>query len=173
MRSALSERRLRLPLALVVFSAVTYGGIVFVRNLIEQNTHPCASDPVCQRMLAYQEQRSHDVPTDSLVHLWVRLADASPAEAGPLAKEIGCEMSRLALRYGGIAFDQAQQRAGDSLWKAHPEVSVRARAKFNGVSPEATLSSSADCHLGDSALTPNSPSLEPTPAEVERKYKKR
>jgi hypothetical protein len=148
MRSVPHRRALRTRLAVGAVAIVMLLGIVSIlRRQIDEIRHPFASDSVYQRNLVAQEQLSRGVRTDSLIHLWVRLADASSAEAGPIAKEISCEMVRLVTRYGSVPSEKAQLRAEDSLRKAQPELAARAHANFNNLPPGAAAFSIPACHL--------------------------
>jgi hypothetical protein len=139
----------------------------------QQTKDPFAADTTYQRRLAYQEQMSHAVPTDSLTHLYVRLANASTAEAGPLVKEISCERVRLAVRYGSIPADKAERRWADSLWKAQPELGARARAKFDNAPPGSGAFSMPECHVEGLPGAPDSLDEKPIPTEIEKKYRKK
>jgi hypothetical protein len=164
--------RARLTVGVVaVLGIVILGG--YANRQVAHVRHPFAADTTYQRRLAYQEQLSHAVPTDSLMHLWVRLADASTADAGPLAGEISCEMTRLAMRHGSIPADKADRRATDSLAKAQPEALARARAKFNSVPPGVAAINSTICHTVGWRPAPDSVSLMPMPTEIEKKYRKK
>jgi hypothetical protein len=116
---------------------------------------------------------SHAVPTDSLTHLYLRLVNASTDEAGPLVKEIGCEMFRLAVRYGSIPSDKAEKRWADSLRKAQPELAVRARANFDNAPPGSGASSIPECHVEGLPSAPESLSVKPMPEEIMKKYRKK
>ena len=139
----------------------------------QQTKDPFAADTTYHRRLAYQEQMSHTVPTDSLTHLYLRLANASTAEAGPLAKEISCEMVRLGVRYGIIPADKAETRTADSLWKAQPALAARARAKFDNAPPGSAAFSMPECHVEGLPSAPESLSIKPMPEEIMKKYRKK
>jgi hypothetical protein len=154
-----------------VIAVVTLGPTMSCGS--QQTKDPFAADTTYQRRLAYQEQMSHAVPTDSLTHLYVRLVDASTAEVGPLVKEISCEMFRLAVRYGSIPANKATIRAGESLRKAQPELSARARAKFDNAPPGSGAFSMPECHAQDLPSAPESLDVKPIPTEIEKKYRKK
>src|SRR4030081_1506986 len=99
--------RAHLPTAIGYFMVVT---LATAASCDGQVRDPAASDTTYQRRLAYQEQMSHKVPMDSLNHLYLRLADASPAEAGAIARAIMCEGSRNTIHYGGAMYMLASRR---------------------------------------------------------------
>jgi hypothetical protein len=171
MRFALPVRFVRVPVPVGFIAVVALGPTTSCGS--QQTKDPFAADTTYQRRLAYQERMSLAVPTDSLIHLRVRLADASPAEVGPLAKEISCEMVRLAIRYGSIPANKATIRAGESLLKAQPELSARARAKFDNAPPGSAAFSIPECHAQDLPTAPESLDVKPIPTEIEKKYRKK
>jgi hypothetical protein len=171
MRFALSIRSLRVPFPIAFIAVVTLGPTMSCDS--QQTKDPFAADTTYHRRLAYQEQMSHAVPTDSLTHLYVRLANASNAEAGPLVKEIGCERVRLAVKYGIIPANKAETRWAESLWKAQPELGARARAKFDNAPPGSGASSIPECHVEGLPSAPESLNVMPMPTEIEKKYRKK
>jgi hypothetical protein len=171
MRFALFIRSLWVPFPIGFVALLTLGTTTSCGS--QQTKDPFAADTTYQRRLAYQEQMSHAVPTDSLTHLYLRLANASTAEAGPLVKEIGCEMFRLAVRYGSIPADKAERRWADSLRKAHPELAARARANFDNAPPGSGASSNPECHVEGLPSAPESLSIKPMPEEIMKKYRKK
>ena len=133
---------------------------------------PYAGDTTYQRRLAYLQQRSHAVPTDSLMRMTLRLVNASPSEAAHLARELGCESTRNAVRYGVIPAAAAGDRAYDSLRRAHPEEFARAIEKFNSVPPLETSRSMEDCHVPEIPPAPESLNVQPFPEAVTRQAPK-
>jgi hypothetical protein len=139
-----------------------------------QGRDPDASDTTYQRRLAYQEQMSHKVPMDSLNHLYLRLADASPDEAGPIAREIMCEGSRNMIHYGAATYPLASRRAMDSLGKAQPAAVKRAMDMFRLANSRGeTATSNADCHLIGLVRAPDSLDFDPVPTGNARPLPKR
>jgi hypothetical protein len=138
----------------------------------QQSRDPYAGDTTYQRRLAYQQQMSYRVPTDSQVHLYQRLAAASPVEAAPLAREIMCEMDRSATRFGAIPAAAAGSRAMRAFRQAEPEVYARARTKFNNVSPIDLSTNRKDCHLDGITRAPDSLNVKPVPDEIARKFRR-
>jgi hypothetical protein len=139
----------------------------------EQPRDRYAGDTTYQRQLAYQQQMSLKVPTDSLMHLYLRLADATSAETGPLAKEIGCEMFRGAFQYGSIPASRAQQRAFDSLGKVYPDRVAMATAKYHSLPAGTAGTSNAECHINGLVEAPDSVDLAPVPGSIARQFPKR
>jgi hypothetical protein len=164
-----SIRSFRVPFRLGVIALVTLGPTRGCGS--QQPKDPFAADTTYQRRLAYQQQVSRTVPTDSLMHMYVRLANASStSEAGALAREISCESTRNALKYGVIPAAAAGDRAFDSLRRAQPEAFAKATAKFNHLPIEETTTTNAGCHIIGLRPAPDSLNVNPVPSAIGRKY---
>jgi hypothetical protein len=135
----------------------------------QQTRESFISDTTYQRRVAHMEQLSHAVPTDSLIRLYLRMADASPADAGRIGQELSCEILRGALRYGTMPSSIARARAFDSLRTTKSAAFDRAIDKYNNL-PGGTTTSRYICNAAHIAIAPESLDVMPVPTAILRKY---